>query len=242
VGVKQFERTNPREETAKAARFDRKAKRHISIDCPQIVHEYNAHMGGVDLMDGLMGRYHIRAKTRDAATRIFYHLIDMAATNAYILHRRIQTENASKENILALPDFRETLAAGLVTYKNKNFPGRPINTKNASSPRWGNQSPSSQSGRTINSPSSHAEWAKQSPLSHRPFQHELKQGQKSKHPISDLRFDQLNHFPHWLDRNSGKRCCKHCKSSQTQCICTKCNLHLCCTANKNCFLEYHKKK
>ncbi|XP_051864255.1 piggyBac transposable element-derived protein 3-like [Drosophila albomicans] len=50
VGVKQFQRTTPREGTAKAARFGRKAKRHISIDCPQIVHEYNAHMGGVDLI------------------------------------------------------------------------------------------------------------------------------------------------------------------------------------------------
>lgn len=118
----------------------------------------------------------------------------MAATNAYILHRRIQNENESKEKFLALPDFRETLAAGLVTYKNKNLPGRPINTKNASSPRWANQSPSSQSGRTINSPSLQTERAKQSPLSHRPFQHELKHGQKSKHPISDLRLDQLNHF------------------------------------------------
>ncbi|XP_062128646.1 uncharacterized protein LOC133840693 isoform X3 [Drosophila sulfurigaster albostrigata] len=164
------------------------------------------------------------------------------ATNSYILHRRIQNENESEEKLLALPDFRETLAAGLMTYKNKTLPGCPIKTKSASSPRWANQSPSSQSGRTINSPSLQTDRAKKSPLSDRPYQHALKHGQKSKHPIPDLRFDQLNHFPHWLDRNSGKRFCKHCKTSQTQCICTKCNLHLCCSANKNCFVEYHKKK
>lgn len=50
------------------------------------------HMAGVDLMDGLMGRYHVRAKTRDAMIRLFYHFIDMAATNAYLLYRRIHVK------------------------------------------------------------------------------------------------------------------------------------------------------
>lgn len=90
VGVEQFDRTNPNQQPSKAARFDRKQEKKIEIDCPQIIKECNSHMGGVDLMDGLMGRYHVRAKTRDAATRLFYHFIDMAATNAYLLYRRMQ--------------------------------------------------------------------------------------------------------------------------------------------------------
>ncbi|XP_062141848.1 piggyBac transposable element-derived protein 1-like [Drosophila sulfurigaster albostrigata] len=233
VGVKPFARKDPRQGTSKIPRFDRKSKKYVEIDCPQIVKEYNAHMGGVDLMDGLMGRYHIRAKTRDAATRIFYHLIDMAVTNSYILYRRIQMANeANKEKMLELPDFREAVAAGMVTYKCKNLPGRPSTYR----------SPCSQLVRAINSPSSRIEQTAQSPLSHRSPQLGLKQGKKSKHPISSLRFDQVNHFPHWFERESGKLRGKLCKKSQTQCIFPKCNLHLCCTSNKNCFLEYHTKK
>ncbi|KAH8325447.1 hypothetical protein KR074_003062, partial [Drosophila pseudoananassae] len=86
---------------------DEQLLRLIEVDCPQIIREYNAHMGGVDLMDGLMGRYHIRAKTQDAMTGIFYHLVDMAATNAYVLYRRIKKENKSTDKLLELPEFRE---------------------------------------------------------------------------------------------------------------------------------------
>lgn len=50
--------------------------------CPQIIRKYNRHMKGVDLMDGLLGRYHIRMKTRKWTNRIFFHLIDVV--NSYI--------------------------------------------------------------------------------------------------------------------------------------------------------------
>lgn len=126
VGVQPFARAIQNEQTAKAARCDRKKKRLIEIDCPEIIREYNAHMGGVDLMDGLMGRYHIRAKTRNVMMRLFYHFIDMATTNAYILYRRERIEkcnNSSKsgedEKVYQLPEFREEIAAGLVTMSDK---------------------------------------------------------------------------------------------------------------------------
>lgn len=37
VGVEPFGRTNPDQQVAKAARFDRKAKKYVEIDCPQII-------------------------------------------------------------------------------------------------------------------------------------------------------------------------------------------------------------
>lgn len=83
AGIERFARTNPDEQTAKACRYDGKQKKFIEINCPQIIREYNAHMGGVDLMDGLMGRYHIRAKTLNIMIRLFYHFVDMAAKNAF---------------------------------------------------------------------------------------------------------------------------------------------------------------
>ena len=161
-------------------------------------------MGGVDLMDGLMGRYHIRAKTRDPMIRIFYHLVDMAATNAYILHRRMYSENLSSDNknekILQLPQFREAIAAGLVGYQDRRDVGRPACS---------------------------------------PSQLNLIHGQRCKHPIGDIRFDKYDHFPIWLSRDQGKKKCKYCKTSETQCFCEKCQLHLCCSSSKNCFFAYH---
>lgn len=222
VGVQPFER-GIKSGVAKTPRYDRKSKKYVEIDCPQIIREYNAHMGGVDLMDGLIGRYHIKAKTRDSATRIFYHLVDMAVTNAYILYRRISNnEKRNPKNDCNLPDFREEIAAGLVEFQRKPLMGRPRSeaSRSPSLHRLGQQSPSVSS----------------SPPAR------LKIGAKSNHPIADLRLDLQDHFPIWLSRDGGKRWCKNCKTSQTQCICKKCNLHLCCTANKNCFFDYHNKK
>lgn len=47
-------------------------------------------MGGVDLMDGLLGRYYIRLKTKQPDIRLFCHFIDMAMVNAYFLSSRIR--------------------------------------------------------------------------------------------------------------------------------------------------------
>lgn len=163
-------------------------------------------MGGVDLMDGLMGRYHIRAKTRDPMTRLFYHFIDMAVTNAYILYRRIHTERMNDSNdisaeevkLLQLPQFREQIAAALVTYSDKRNVGRP------------SVAGTSQAGTSTI-------------------------GKRAVHPVDDVRFDNYDHSPIW----GKKQKCKLCKKSDTQCMCTKCNIHLCCRADKNCFYKYH---
>lgn len=173
-------------------------------------------------MDGLMGRYHIRAKSRDAMVRLFYHFIDMAATNAYILYRRMHAEmhaercNDSslevpppKPKLFELPEFREKIAAGLVSFVPKRSVGRP--TSRPSTP-------------TTPPPVA-------PPCS-------LKPGQRSKHPVEDIRYDGLDHYAIMLT-NQEKRFCKLCKTSKTQFFCEKCRLHLCITNQKNCFKSYH---
>lgn len=82
VGIHPFNSSNPTVQPAKAPWYDRKEKKYVEIDCPQIIREYNKHMGGVDLMDGLVGRYRIHVKSKDIMTRLFFHFIDMATTNA----------------------------------------------------------------------------------------------------------------------------------------------------------------
>lgn len=221
VGIKPFLRTNPNYHPQKAARYDRKEKTFVEIDCPQIIREYNSHMGGVDLMDGLMGRYHIEIKSQDVMKRLFYHMIDMTIVNAYILSRRIRTEkmndssnaSAGEEKPLPLPVFRGDLAKSLMTFGQKKV-GRPSSRGADSRSNSPIQLPSS-----INLPS----------------------GSKAIHLRSDLRYDGIDHMSEWLPRD-GKKKCKHCKKSETQHTCAKCKVHLCNTFAKNCYAEYHKHK
>ena len=111
----------------KVSRYDRAQKKSIEVECPNIIHEYNAHMGGVDLMDGLLGCYHIRMKTRKWTNRFAYHVLDLAMVNAYLLHRRITSY--SKVPKIELPKFREEVAAMLCKSEprdpKKRSAGRP---------------------------------------------------------------------------------------------------------------------
>lgn len=103
-------------------RWDKVAHQHMSIDCPMIISEYNKHMGGVDLMDGLIGRYHIRMKTRKWTNRLFHHLIDVATVNAYILYSRVRVDEK-----IDLPTFRSKIAEALCFYASGvRRVGRPV--------------------------------------------------------------------------------------------------------------------
>ena len=99
-----------------------------------LVNHFNdRHMGGVDLMDGLLGRYHIRMKTRKWTSRIFYHLIDVAMVNSYILYHRLHPEMGK----LNLPLFRTEVAESLCKHKtvtNKKAVGRPSISSPIASP------------------------------------------------------------------------------------------------------------
>lgn len=107
-------------------RYDKKEKRRIKIDCPKIIKEYNAHMGGVDLMDSHLGRYKIRIKSRKWYIRIFYHLLDLTVINSWVLYKKaLRQKGVAARNIYSLAEFRAELADVLCKYT-PNIPrGRP---------------------------------------------------------------------------------------------------------------------
>lgn len=72
-------------------------------------------MGGVDLMDSFLGRYRIRINSRKWYIRIFYHLIDMAVINSWVLYKKANNGNQTKK--MTLGDFRADLAEALCNYK-----------------------------------------------------------------------------------------------------------------------------
>lgn len=94
----------------------------------EISEEYNAHIGGVDLMDSFIGQYRIRIKSRKWTTRLFYHLLDMIVINAWVLYKKVNTVKGKlQKNIMKLADFRTELADTLCRYQShsKNKRGRP---------------------------------------------------------------------------------------------------------------------
>lgn len=73
-------------------RFDRTRKQKVDVTCPTIVKEYNKHMGGVDLLDSHIGRYRIPLRSKKWYLRIFFHLVDVAIINAFLLYQRAKKE------------------------------------------------------------------------------------------------------------------------------------------------------
>lgn len=84
-----------------------------------MVKQYNRHMGGVDLLDSLIGRYRIKMWSRKWYMRLFYHLLDITVINAWLLMRRYNKDKP----VMKLADFRIELANTLCTI------GTPRSTK-----------------------------------------------------------------------------------------------------------------
>ena len=187
----------------------------MSIQCPQLILRYNKGMGGVDKADMLIALYRINFKTRRWYIKIFWHLVDIATVNAWLLYRRhCDHLRIGKKQRLSLLDFVLEISESLIS-ANKvvpmettgGKPGRP--TKRKSSEAAG---PSAKVGRKPTTPL----------------------------PSNDARCDQLGHWPNPVNGNRSR--CRYCKDGFSKIFCSKCKICLCLREGKNCFLDYHNSK
>lgn len=84
------------EPVEKIVRYSKEEKKKVEVECPQIVRQYNKHMGGVDLADMLVSLYKTPFKTKRWYMVIFAQMLDICINNAWLVHRK---KNGSSRKI-----------------------------------------------------------------------------------------------------------------------------------------------
>jgi len=77
---------------------------------PQIVADYNRHMGYVVKGDRMANSYSINRRTWKWTKKLFFHLFDLAILNSYILFSSLGGKEISHS------DFRNTLLGNLLAH------------------------------------------------------------------------------------------------------------------------------
>ena len=77
---------------------------------PQIVADYNRHMGYIDKGDRMANSYSINRRTWKWTKKLFFHLFDLAILNSYILFSSLGGKKISHS------DFRNTLLGNLLAH------------------------------------------------------------------------------------------------------------------------------
>lgn len=199
-------------EPDRCRRWDKTTKEYIFVSRPEVVKRYNKCMGGVDKLDFLITIYRTFIKSKKWTLRMFTHAIDVACVNAWLEYKE-QAEHLGrqKKDILDLLHFRVHIAEALILSGNAIAKRRGRPASETPSPR---SSPTTSSRR-------------------REFD-EVR-------PISDIRYDNIGHWPIHDDKSFASRCKNtNCKGF-SRIMCNKCKVHLCLSKTKNCFLNFHSK-
>ncbi|KTG33087.1 hypothetical protein cypCar_00011846 [Cyprinus carpio] len=234
---------------------------------PPAVLDYNKHMGGVDLSDALIGYYTVLHKTKKWYRSFFYHFVDIAVVNAFILHQ--QMAKMKNQKPLTQKAFRETLVRQLAetgpAYASEIVRPTPSTESHLPKHMGGVDLSDALIGyytvlhktqrwyrsfffhfvdiAVVNAFILHQHMAKmknQKPLTQKAFREKLVSQLASPRPKVRATLTPYSHLPKHIsgDSTSGRRKCKMCHN-KTPVMCVTCDVALCFIPKRDCFTRWH---
>ncbi|KAK7171142.1 hypothetical protein R3I94_001150 [Phoxinus phoxinus] len=185
----------------------------LASTLPETTSTYNKYMGGVDLLDSFTAKYKFPIKSRRWYMYIFWHTIILAVVNAWLLYKRdCKALKMSNKETMNRRQFQAQLASSLIL----------VNTTHQT-PKRGRPSPGKGSPET------------QTVTSSSPLNTQKRPSKRGALLPLDVRKDLVAHFP----KKTGRGRCRHCHKGYTNTQCSKCDVRLCFSEDKNCFWDFH---
>lgn len=190
------------------------------VPIPACIKDYNQYMGGVDLSDALISYYNVLHKTQKWYKTLFYHFVDIATVNAFILHKelcKLQNRTPLKQK-----SFREQLVLSLAEIGStprrsgpRSFPDSPFKVPHASPSK-------------VPCPSLSEEAVPATPPHAPAFGH-----------LPAYFVEQMSNVAPRSRATAGRRACVVCKR-KSPVYCSTCRKTLCFTSFRNCYSEWHR--
>jgi len=86
------------------------------ITKPRIVHEYNKYMGGVDRAGQMLSYTPFKMKTLKWWKRVWFHILNVALLNAYVLYKELSKDKTLKTN----REFRKEIVQHIITFADRD--------------------------------------------------------------------------------------------------------------------------
>lgn len=195
----------------KCLRYSNDTKKKEEVDCPSVIKLYNANIGGIQKSDMFVHLYLTPMKSKRWYMRLFAYCMDRCVCNAWLSYWG-DYRALGETRDLSLKDFRLEIS-------------RSLSSKKPAIQRW------SKTSREASPEGSTSTFELPRPI----------RGQQSPTPDASVRFNNyLFHVLCYQTRQTCKHCCRKGHTIRSNFVCLVCKVHLCLSAERNCFENYHE--